>query len=488
VARLIVHGHFYQPPRENPWTDEIPHQKSAAPFHDWNERVHAECYRPSAFADIVTSEGEAIVNNYERISFNVGPTLMQWLQKEHPATYARIVDADRASARRLGHGNAIAQAFHHSILPLAHPRDARTEIRWGIADFRHRFGRDPEGIWLPETAINDTVAQILIEEGVGFTIVAPHQIAAWRDQGRWIGTAEAAIDTRLPHRYPHPDGSGRFLTLFVYDSGIAHAIAFANATASAEAFIDMFTAGSDSHDQVIHAATDGETYGHHQKFGDVGLAYALFNEAEKRTVEVTNYAAFLTEHPPRGEVQLVPGEGTSWSCSHGVGRWKADCGCSTRAELGWNQRWRAPLREALEVVRDAADEVYERLGTRLLADPWAARDRYVDVVVRATPLPEFLQREAGGRLTDSDIGTASKLLELGRSALAMFTSCGWFFADLADIETMQIMRYAARTLELMRELDEPTPETDFLATLAKARSNDPDRGDGAEIFKSASAS
>lgn len=483
MTQVAVHGHFYQPPRENPWTGEIDAQPSAAPFHDWNELVHAECYRPNAFVNLSTDEAQQTVNNFERISFDVGPTLMSWLEKKHPATYDRIVAADRMSADRLGHGNAIAQAFHHPILPLSSPRDVRTEVRWGISDFRHRFERDPEGLWLPETAANDFVLSVLIDEGMSIAILAPHQADCWRENGRWINVKEGAIDLRRPYRYKHQDGSGRSIVIFFYDAGIAEAIAFQNAMASAPRFLELFMAGSDSDGQLMHAATDGESYGHHHKFGDVGLAHALFIEAQKRGAEATNYAAYLESFPPRCEVKIVSGEGTSWSCPHGVMRWLDDCGCSTRSEPGWNQRWRAPLRRALEAVRDVADDAFDRMGRDFLVDPWVARDGYVDVAVGGIDPDEFVARQARRPLTDHEKAATATLLEMQRSRLAMFASCAWFFADIGDIEPVQTLRYAARTIELLEELGAPSPEPALLSILSEAESNDREKGTGADIYR-----
>ncbi len=470
MSRIVVHGHFYQPPRENPWSGEIDAQPGAAPFHDWNERVHAECYRPNAFSRIPTEQSDRTVNNFERLSFNVGPTLLAWMEKADPDTYGRLIDADRVSRRGLGHGNAIAQAFHHTILPLSPLRDVRTQVRWGLADFRYRFEREPEGMWLPETAASDDVLGVLIEEGVRFTILAP-------------GQAHGAVDTRIAHSYVHRDGSGRSLALFFYDGDIARAIAFEKAGSSAEGFIDLFESRTAEKHHLVHAATDGETYGHHQAFTDLGLAYALFVEAERRGLEVTNYGAYLDDHPPRDHVGIRAGEGSSWSCAHGVGRWKRDCGCSTGGEPGWNQSWRGPLRAALDVVRDAADEIFERMGAALFADPWQARDQYVDVVIGRTEWDELVARQAPGPLDDIAKQIAHTLLRLQESSMSMFTSCGWFFNDIGGIETIQILRYAARTLELMESLGQPTPEKAFLEILEHAKSNDPEVGTGADVYR-----
>lgn len=459
AARITVHGHFYQPPRENPWTGRVEAQPEAAPYHDWNERVHAESYRPNTRVELADGR---VVNNFERISFNVGPTLLEWMKEADRATYDAILAAD--------HGNAIAQAYHHTILPLSPVRDVRTQVRWGLRDFEHRFGRRSQGIWLPETAADQRTIDVLIEEGVGFTILAPGQ-----------AMTEEPLDTTVPYRVEHSGGSGRCLTVFFYDGGISHAIAFDGAAKSAEGLVDLFEARSAEGCRLVHSATDGETFGHHQKFSDLGLAYALFVEAPKRGLSVVSYSELLAECPAERSVRLRPG-GTSWSCAHGVGRWSDDCGCSTGGEPGWNQKWRGPLRRALDVVRQDADDVYERAGREVFAHPWGARDRYVDVVCGAVALEEFLEAEI---LRGASPARATTLLELQRNALSTFTSCGWFFNDLGGIETVQVMLYAARTMDLLADLGAAPPEERFLSILAEAHSNDPEKGSGAEIYRRA---
>src|SRR6266404_1628283 len=357
MPSLIIHGHFYQPPRENPWTGVVEAEPSAAPFHDWNERIYSECYGPNAFASIVdpATAKERIVNNYTNISFNFGPTLLSWLEANHSETYSAILEADRLSAsRRRGHGNAIAQAYGHAILPLCNERDRFTQIRWGLADFRQRFGREPEALWLPETACNHEVLGALIGEGMQFVILAPHQAARIRAIGEadWQDTDEQTIDTGVAYRYSHRDGSGRSIAIFFYDGLISRAIAFENLLKSSREFVEGFA--SLAARELINVATDGETYGHHFKFGDICLAHALEVEAPRHDLRVTNYGAYLDQSPPAFEVEINSGpngEGTSWSCLHGVGRWIRDCGCHTGGEPEWNQRWRTPLREALDFLR-----------------------------------------------------------------------------------------------------------------------------------------
>jgi alpha-amylase/alpha-mannosidase (GH57 family) len=449
--------------------------------------VHAECYAPNAGAEIVLGEKKTLVNNFERISFNVGPTLLKWMGDADPETYDRIVAADREALSTTGYGNAIAQAYHHTILPLSSPRDARTEILWGKADFRCRFGRDPAGMWLPETACNDTVLGLLIDEGIGFTILAPAQASRIREIGdeTWTDVSDGSIETRRPYRYSHPDGSGRSLIFFFYDADIARAVAFERGASSSEALLDLFV-DKTAEQAVVHTATDGETYGHHHKFSELALAYALFDDAPTRGIETTSYEAWLASAEVDHEVEIAGGEGSSWSCAHGVGRWSRDCGCSTGGEPGWNQQWRAPLRAALEIAKNAADRTFASQGHVLLRDPWAAREDYVNVVIGAQPFDEFVAGHAIDSV-HSDAARAAALLELQRNAMAMFTSCGWFFNDVGGIETVQILRYAARVFDLLEQLDGMRPVSEFMSALKQAQSNDPDIGTGADVFERAYA-
>lgn len=494
TTALVIHGHFYQPPRENPWTDDIEHQPGAHPFPNWNERIARECYRPNAFARIVDNYGrvERIVNNYSLINFNFGATLLAWLERFHPDTYARILEADRASVfKRSGHGNAIAQGYHHSILPLCNERDMRTEIRWGMADFRRRFRREPESLWLPETACNDATLGALIDEGLKYVILSPFQAERVRPAGSevWLSVIDGHLDTTVPYRYLHRDGSGRSLAIFFYDGQLAKAIAFDGLLASSHMLLDRFerSAPPAGGEGVVHAATDGESYGHHFKFGDRCLAYGLEVEAAARGFRVTNYGEFLAENAPEMEVELragVDGEGTAWSCAHGVGRWTRDCSCHASAPEGWNQKWRAPLRAALNYVRDEAARVFEEQGAELFRQPWRARDAYVELLCdpQRGRRAEFLERQAGRRLSEAEEQRALTLLELQRSSLLMFTSCGWFFNDISGIETVQVLKYAARAMDFMGELQAKSPRAGFLELLADAESNIRKHGNGADIF------
>ncbi|HEX9842336.1 MAG TPA: DUF3536 domain-containing protein, partial [bacterium] len=490
---LTIHGHFYQPPRENPWTEYIDGEPSAAPFPDWNTRILAECYRPNAFARIVDAYGrvERIVNNYRNISYNFGPTLLSWMELHDPATYRRILEADRSSAARHGgHGNAIAQAYNHAILPLCNERDRVTQVRWGVADFRHRFGREPEAMWLPETACNDNVLGTLIDEGLRFTILSPYQAERVRPLGAgddaWQSVPDGSIETGRAYRYFHRDGSGRSLALFFYDGAIARSIAFEGGLASSQAFAERFRQASRGADVLVHTATDGESYGHHTKFGDRTLAHALEMEAERHGLRVINYGEFLEHHPPGWEVQLKPGpngEGTAWSCAHGVGRWYWNCGCHTGGQEGWQQAWRTPLRESLDMLREFGITVFQEQGGELLLDPWAARDAYAALVLdRTRDKAEFLRPLARKALDREEQERALMLLEMQRQAMLMYTSCGWFFNDLSGIETVQVMKYAGRVLALMDDLGFGSPRERFLEILGEARSNLPELGSGADIF------
>jgi alpha-amylase/alpha-mannosidase (GH57 family) len=484
---VCIHGHFYQPPRENPWLEAIELQDSAYPYHDWNERITSECYGPNATPRILDGQNRIvrIENNYARISFNFGPTLLSWLEEKAPAVYAAVLAADRESRERFGgHGSALAQAYHHAILPLASRRDKVTQVVWGIRDFEHRFGRSASGMWLPETAVDIESLEVLAEQGIGFTILAPDQAARARRIGEngWQDVSGGRIDSRRPYRITLP--SGRALALFFYDGPSSRAVAFEQLLNRGEFLVERLM-GSFSEqataDELVHFATDGETYGHHHRYGDMALAYALLDVETRGLARLTNYGQYLASHPPEYEVEIF--ENTSWSCPHGVGRWKEDCGCGGHA--GWNQKWRAPLRQALDWLRDALAPGFEKKGRQLLRDPWAARDDYVSVILDRSlaRTEEFFRRHAAHELSEAERVTAVKLLEMQRHALLMYTSCGWFFDDLSGIETRQILQYAGRAVELAEELFGRPFEGELLEQLARAESNNPARGDGRRIWE-----
>ncbi len=517
MSALIIHGHFYQPPRENPWTGVIDPEPGARPFPDWNERIHAECYQPNSAVRIVAGGEERIVNNYAHISFDFGPTLLSWLERYHAETYVRIVAADAESAgRHSGHGNAIAQAYNHAILPLCNERDRSTQVRWGLADFRYRFGREPESMWLPETACNDDVLGLVIDEGLRFVILAPQQARRVRcrtgippgspaGQPRWGGPAcpdsansisaevewqgvlHDTIDTGVAYSYFHRDGSGRSIAIFFYDQELAQGIAFEQALASSRSLVDRLAQRRVEAAGLINMATDGETYGHHHKFGDLCLAYALEVDAPARGFSLTNYGEYLDQFTPEMEVEInngQKGEGSSWSCVHGVSRWIRDCGCHTGGEPGWNQAWRGPLRVALDFLRDEAAGYFAATSGELFTDPWAARDDAIGLILEEyKSREEFLHEHAPGELSREQQERALLFLELQRSALLMYTSCGWFFSDISGIEPLQILKYAGRALDLMNQLGLPSARGQFLEILAEAKSNRPELGSGADIYR-----
>ena len=482
---IIVHGHFYQPPRESPWLESIEVQDSAAPFHDWNERVTAECYAPNTAARRVDDDNRVldIVDNFEKISFNIGPTLFAWLERHRPDVYAKIVEADRASVAARGHGNACAQVYNHMIMPLATRRDKVTQVRWGIEDFRARFGREPEGLWLPETAVDNESLEVLAEAGVKFTILAPHQAQRVRPLGTeaWEDVS-GGIDPSRAYLWRGPRGLR--LALFFYDGPISRAIAFERLLERSENLVAWLNAAfSDARTwpQLVHCATDGETYGHHSRFGEMALAAAVQQIEAEGTATLTNYGAFLAANPPTHEVEIH--EHTSWSCAHGIERWRADCGCRTRGD--WHQRWRAPLRDALDWLRDQIDSFFEARASAHLKDPWAARDDYATVLLDRSPerLEAFFADRARGQLDPAARVEARRLLELERNRLLMYTSCGWFFDEISAIEPVQILRYAAMALQYLNDLGGGRLEDEFVRRLAAAPSNLRAMRDGAEVYR-----
>ncbi|HSS21466.1 MAG TPA: DUF3536 domain-containing protein [Pyrinomonadaceae bacterium] len=491
MSALIIHGHFYQPPRENPWTGVIDPEPTAAPYSNWNERIHSECYEPNSAVPVVSPTGDKkIVNNYSNISFDFGPTLLSWLEKNHRDTYARVLAADAESVtNHQGHGNAIAHGYNHAILPLCNQRDRQTQVRWGLADFRHRFRREPASLWLPETACNNDVLDLLIDEELQFVILAPQQAKRVRTKsGEWLSVSADSLDTSSPYNYFHRDGSKRALAVFFYDPVLATEIAFGDALKSSAAFAEKLARRAAASAGLLNVATDGESYGHHHKFGDLCLAYALEVDAPARGFTITNYAEYLAAHPPQMEVAVsegLLGEGSSWSCIHGVGRWIRDCGCQTDGKPGWNQKWRGPLRQALDYLRDEAAARFETTRHDLFIDPWKARDDAIQLILNERLSREqFLFAHAPRELALAERGRALLFLELQRNTLLMYTSCGWFFNDIAGIEPVQILKYAARAIDLMDKLGLPSPRERFLESLANAQSNRSECGTGADIFRS----
>ncbi|HVH68302.1 MAG TPA: DUF3536 domain-containing protein [Gemmatimonadales bacterium] len=431
MRSVVIHGHFYQPPRDDPWTGVIPVEASAAPFHDWNERIERECYGP-------------VSSSLASLSFDFGATLLEWMERAASETYRAVIAADR-------HGGAVAMPYHHAILPLSSRRDKVTEVRWGMADFRRRFGREPEGMWLPETAVDHETLDVLAAAGIRFTILAPHQVERAPAGGRpgWYRTASR----------------GR-IAVCLYDGPLSHDVAFGPLVRDPTAWAArLATAPLD----LVAIATDGETFGHHHKEGAVTLARLLEILAGRDDMRAENFATYLARNPPRDEIRLVAP--SSWSCPHGVERWRAECGCRAAPERGMHQRWRAPLRAALEWLAAELHALFEREGQPLFGDPWAARDAYG--AVEGTPA---VGDPGGGG------DRRHQLLEMERHALRMFTSCGWFFDDIAGLESVIVLRSAARAIELAGPPASARLEAGLLERLALAPSNDPSVGSGRELY------
>jgi alpha-amylase/alpha-mannosidase (GH57 family) len=488
---ICIHGHFYQPPRENPWLETVETQDTAAPYHDWNERICAECYATNGAARIVNNKKQIqrIVNNYARISFNFGPTLLSWLVENAPRTYRMILDGERRSRKSFGgHSSAMAQVYNHIILPLATRRDRITQIRWGIADYERHYGAPPEGMWLAETAADADSLELLAQLGIKFTVLAPHQckrIRLLNDGASWNDTPGATVDTTRPYRVRFD--SGVSIAVFFYNGPVSRAIAFEGLLNSGENLAARLKAGfnNGSQPQLVHVATDGESYGHHHKHGEMALAYALRLLEADKTVKLVNYGSFLEQFPPEYEAEIA--DNTSWSCVHGVERWRSNCGCNG-GKPGFNQLWRAPLRQALDELRDAVAPLTEQEGSKLFKDVWAARDGYIEVILdRGTESVErFLRAHESHILSEPERVRALELMELQRHAQLMYTSCGWFFDDISGIETVQVIAYAARVLQLAEYLFSEqgnSLEPQFLARMAEARSNVASAGDGAQIYK-----
>ena len=488
---VCIHGHFYQPPRENPWLETVETQDTAAPYHDWNERICAECYAPNGAARIVNNKNQItrIVNNYARMSFNYGPTLLSWLAENAQRTYRMILDGERRSRKSYkGHSSAMAQVYNHIILPLANRRDRITQIRWGIADYQRHYGAAPEGMWLAETAADNESLELLAQHGIKFTVLAPHQckrIRTLKEGANWTDTPGDRVDTT--HPYLVRFDSGVSIAVFFYDGPASRAIAFEGLLNSGESLAARLKGGfkDNAQPQLVHVATDGESYGHHHKYGEMALAYALRLLEVDKTVKLTNYGSYLEQFPPEYEAEIV--ENTSWSCTHGVERWRSDCGCNG-GKQGYNQAWRAPLRKALDALRDALVPLTEQEGNKLFKDVWAARDGYIEVVLDRSPqaVERFFLKHQLRALTALERVRGMELMEMQRHTQLMYTSCGWFFDDISGIETVQIIAYAARVLQLATEIfgEAAAPlEPAFLAQMAEARSNVAAAGDGAKIYK-----
>lgn len=498
---VAIHGHFYQPPRENPWLDTIERQPSAYPYHDWNERIAAECYTPNTVSRILDPSGKIddIVNNYEYINFNIGPTLFDWIEKYAPETYRRIIRADFVSRERNnGHGNAIAQNYSHMILPLADDNDLETQIAWGIDRFVARFNRYPEGMWMAETAANARVMAALVRHGIRYTILSPYQAQAIRKiggDGHWTDVSFGTIDPRQPYRFFIKDAAGKsdagkYIDIFFYDHRLATGVAFEHLLTNAGKFADAIHKAADMKrgKQIVQFAIDGESFGHHEPFGDMCLAAFFKHEVPKYGFKIINHAHYLELSPPAVEVELKAGpggEGTAWSCAHGTGRWQRDCGCSTGGPSWWKQTWRAPLKKAFDNLRANLDEVFYKEMGGIVKDPVAARNDYWELFAdaRAEVKERFFRKHLKDGVKEADRVKALKLLESQKNSMYMYTSCGWFFSEISGIEAVQNMRYAVRALELVEDYGAKPLLQTLLSDLAQAPSNIPEFRDGRTTFK-----
>jgi hypothetical protein len=492
---LVVHGHFYQPPRENPWTDEVPREPSAAPFPNWNARIHAECYRANAYARIYESKNVigSIVNNYASLSFDLGPTLARWIERHDNHVMRRMREGDAAQQDRLSAGGAMAQVWAHPITPLLSEHDLRTQILWGAYDFQRRFGYQAAGMWLPETAANAASLAALIDAGVKYTILAPEQVEAVRPpDGEWEEVSTETVDTGRAYYFLHPDGSGRSIAIGIFDGPLSRDLAFGHATRDAASFLEaMRRSGERSKvdKPLVLAASDGELYGHHKKFADLALAYAVSVSAPAEAIEVTNLGAYLAKHPPTWELRLrlgPDGRGTSWSCAHGIGRWMRDCGCRMHTLKGSSQAWRGPLRKALDLLRDRSRTFFEEVTADLFADPWEARNAYGVVADEPPEARKQKLRSIGRPGLRNDRGKQSSqallTMEMQRSLLLMYASCAWFYDDIAGPEAAIALRRAAHAMDLWTDLGGRPPSKAFLDILSDARSNDRKLGTGADAY------
>ena len=505
MTNICIHGHFYQPPRENPWTGEIELQDSAKPYHDWNERIYHECYKANAEAEIIDDKGEtvSVVNNYEMLNFNFGPTLLAWIRSKHPETYKKIIDADKKSIElHNGHGNAIAMCYNHMIMPLANLNDKITQVKWGVSDFRFHFGREPEGIWLPETACNDETVEVLISEGIKYIILDTSQAAFIRKIGEsaWQDVNSGSIDPKMPYRRYSEFHKNLYIDIFFYDGPVSKSVAFDDVLVSSQNLLNKIhsasdrtiatpenagTKGSAETEQLIGVATDGETFGHHKKHAERTLAFFMKSLVPQNRLKVVNFGEYLAEHQPEYEVRIKPGdggEGTSWSCFHGVKRWKEDCGCG--GGDGWIQQWRKPLRESLDWLRDQMIIIYENIGSIFFTDVWKARNNYINLLLEPSleNKSNYFEQNAVRSFDENEKLIALKLLEMQRYSMLMYTSCGWFFSEISGLETVKILEYASRAMELVRDVTGIELEEEFKDRLAEAKSNIPKYKTGKGVY------
>lgn len=440
---FCVHGHFYQPPREDPFTGEIPNEYGAGPFGNWTERIYQECYLPNAQ-----------MGNYQKISFNIGPTLFAWMEKKHPETIRAIADQEKQVFQRTGVSNAMAQPYFHNILPLASEQDKEILIRWGIKDYTKRFGHAPQGMWLPETAMDMASLEAMAAQGVQFTILAPWQ------------AKDPLVDTTQPYRVALP--SGRELFVFFYNSFLSGEISFnPSSSENADTFVQnwlipqMDSLKAD-HEKLVLVASDGELYGHHQRFRERFLSYLLDGAVEKTGIAHQFPALWLRDHAVEQTVELL--ENTSWSCHHGIERWRNVCGDAPSAT------WKKPVREFMNGLADAIDKEYESHLQNLIRDPWKLRDAYVDVLLGEISVTDLIAEHAAQSLTPGQQALAQLLLEAEYERLRMFASDAWFYFDLDRIELLNALKYAAHAAGLTEQATGHNPTETAVHILTQAHS------------------
>jgi len=480
MINLCIHGHFYQPPRENPWTGEIEEQPGAKPFHDWNERIYSQCYMPNSEAEIINDDSRIVkhINNYEYLNFNFGPTLLAWINRKHPETYNKIIEADKISVQKYkGHGNAIAMCYNHMIMPLADFNDKVTQVTWGLEDFKHHFGRESEGIWLPETACNYETIEVLINLNVKYIILDTGQAALVRKFGdtEWTDVNIGSIDPGQPYRCYSGINKDKYIDLFFYNGPVSKAVAFDDVLFSSQNLIGKIKEASEhntSEENLVSISTDGETFGHHKKFAERTLAYFINSIVPAENINIYNYGHYLELHPPEVEVKIKAGdngEGTSWSCVHGVKRWKDDCGCGGSGD--WHQKWRKPLRDTMDWLRDNLIQIYEQQGSNYFNNVWIARNKYINVILDESSKHDFIAHHCKKDLNIEETAAAFRILEMQKFAMLMYTSCGWFFSELSGLETVKILEYAARAIEIAESITKLPIEKEFLKKLYAAKSN-----------------
>ena len=424
LRAIAIHGHFYQPPREDPISGLIPKEAGASPYGNWNERIHAECYLPNAQ-----------LGNFEKISFNIGPTLFSWMNTFDPYASRLIVAQDSANNRQNGVGNAMAQPYHHTIFPLASREDKVTQVEWGIADFEHQFGHKPMGMWLPETAVDLETLNILAEHGIEFTILAP-----------WQAECDH-LDVTEPYRVAL--SAGKSINIFFYHQGLSTGVSFnPHLTVNADEFIRNLVIPTYLGDkeqrgepQLLMIASDGELYGHHQQFRDRFLAHLINGASSSVGLEKTYPALWLKKHPAQKWVSIR--EGTSWSCLHGVERWRGDCGCTPG-----DGRWKGYLRQAFNRLAFHVDRVYVDKTMEHQIDPWRLRNSYIHVVLDELPVNDLIYQFAGRKLEQDVVEQIRLLLVAQWERQRIFTSCGWYFDDFSRIEPRNSIAYAAQAIRL----------------------------------------